>query len=399
MSPSVPSPSRRLVLLSLVLGMAGCKVLGVVGEDERTSRPLKTVWYQPHTGYARPKPAVLGGLVFVGTGSGQVIARDEGNGAQRWVATVGRGSLQSANLIARSGVVVAPVVSHTVGLDAATGRELWRYTAPIDSVGGGPPNPGTVAKVRIDADETAAYIAAWGPSLAAVDLRSGQVRWQWIPEPGTPFRFGAEGVTLDGGEVFLASFHALDSRGTRCEMWVVALQAATGNQLWVSKIPAPGSISCTAGRPAVTADRVIAMLITGEMFGLDRKTGKVVWNVPRDTTAYLSVLSSPAVRDGIVYTGTGDDHLRALRASDGQPLWRTPVRAQFVDDLLVTARRVIGVDGPYLFVFDRATGKLLRQVEQPHPPALGGVFPATPADLNGRIIAPVNGGVWVFQEP
>jgi outer membrane protein assembly factor BamB len=141
------------------------------------------------------------------------------------------------------------------------------------------------------------------------------------------------------------------------------------------------------------------MLVTGEIFGLDRKTGAVVWSVPRDTASYLSVLSSPAVRDGIVYTGTGDDHLRALRASDGQPLWRTPVRAQFVDDLLITEKRIIGVDGPYLFVFERLTGKLLVRAEQPHPPKLGGVFPATPASVDGRIVAPVNGGVWAFQEP
>jgi hypothetical protein len=48
-------------------------------------------------------------------------------------------------------------------------------------------------------------------------------------------------------------------------MWVVALEARTGRQLWLTRIPAGGAISCTAGRPAVTADRVVAMLITGEM--------------------------------------------------------------------------------------------------------------------------------------
>ena len=396
---SICSAAPRLIFASTLLAVTGCELFSAPEEGEGRGLQLKTLWYQPHAGYARPMPAALGDLVYTATGAGQVIARDIRTGSARWSVTVGGASLQSANLVARSGVVVAPVVYHTVALDAATGRELWRYLAPIDSVGGGPPNPGTVAKVRVEADDEAAYISAWGASVAAVELRTGRVRWQWTPDPGTPFRFGAEGVALDRGEVFLVASHALDVRGTRCEMWVVALDARTGSQLWIAKVPARGSISCTAGRPGVTADRVVAMLITGEVFGLDRKTGAVVWSVPRDTASYLSVLSSPAVRDGTVYTGTGDDHLRALRASDGQPLWRTPVRAQFVDDLLVTEKRIIGVDGPYLFVFDRPTGKLLARAEQPHPPKLGGVFPATPASIDGRIIAPVNGGVWAFQEP
>jgi glucose dehydrogenase len=182
-------------------------------------------------------------------------------------------------------------------------------------------------------------------------------------------------------------------------MWVVALDARTGRQLWVSRIPASGPISCTAGRPAVTADRVVAMLITGEMYGLDRRTGKVVWSTPRDSAAYLSVLSSPVAYDGVIYAGAANDHVKAVRARDGETLWRTPVRAQFTSDLLVTERHIYGVDGPFLFVFDRRGGRLLGQERQPEAPELGGLFPGSPTYANGRVFAPVNGGVWAFDEP
>ncbi|HEX8455631.1 MAG TPA: PQQ-binding-like beta-propeller repeat protein [Longimicrobium sp.] len=385
-----------LCMAALVLG-GGCRAAGDPGGGEPVR--LRTLWYQAQAGHPRVQPVADGERVYTGTGAGQVIARDLATGAPRWTATVGRGGVEGGNLLVRSGVVVAPVLYHTTGLDAATGRELWRYQAPLDTVGGGAPNPGTVVKVRIAADDEAAYVAAWGPSVAAVELRTGRVRWQWQPEPGTPFRFGAEGVTLDGGEIFLVSDHALDAKGARCEMWVVALEARTGRQLWVAKLPAAGAISCTAGRPAVTADRVVAMLITGEMYGLDRKTGEVVWKSPRDSAAYLSVLSSPVAHGDVIYAGAPNDHVKAVRARDGAPVWSTPVRAQFTTDLLVTERHVYGVDGPFLFVFDRRGGKLLAQVRQPKEPELGGLFPGTPTYADGRVFAPVNGGVWAFEEP
>jgi hypothetical protein len=62
------------------------------------------------------------------------------------------------------------------------------------------------------------------------------------------------------------------------------------------------------------------------------------------------VLSRPVAHGDVIYAGAGNDHVKAVRARDGEPLWRTPVRAQFTSDLLVTERHIYGVDGPFLFV-------------------------------------------------
>lgn len=172
----VPRRIYPLILLSgAIWASAGCELFDPPDETEADTLRLRSLWVQPQAGYARPQPAVAGGLVYTATGDGRVIARDLETGTPRWSATVGSGSLEGANLVASAEVVVAPVVYHTVGLDAATGRELWRYEAPIDSVGGGPPNPGTVARVRIAADDEAVYLSAWGSSVAAVELRTGHV--------------------------------------------------------------------------------------------------------------------------------------------------------------------------------------------------------------------------------
>lgn len=393
----------RLLCIPLGLTMlAGCEDLDrLLSSDPVPTVRVERAWDARHSGYANVQPAVARDLVFVGTGEGQVIARSRITGTQRWVAQVASRRMEGANLVARSGVVIAPAVFHTTALDAATGSELWRYRAPLDTVGGGPPNPGTVANVRIDADEEAAYIAAWGGTIAAVELRSGRVQWTWQPEPEIPYRFGAEGVTVSGSEVFATIWHALDTRGSQCEGWVVALDARTGRQLWRTTLPTSMSMVCTAGRPAVTADRVIAMLISGELFGLDRRTGQIAWRTPQERAGpndpTLAVLTSPAVADDIVYADAGNYHLRALRASDGKLLWRTRYEGQFKDDLLITEHRIYAPGGQ-LYVFDRRTGAWLGMLGQPGKTGYASFFPASPvADPEGRIFAPYEGGLMAFS--
>src|SRR5438105_10215340 len=141
-------------------------------------------WYQPQSGWARARPAVVGNTVYFGDGYGKVIARDVASGERKWTARLGQQRVDGANILVRSGVVVAPLESYTVGLDASSGRELWRYSAPADTVGVPPGSvalPGEVIESHIDADDNTVYIPAWGASVSAVDLHSGQIRWIWQP--------------------------------------------------------------------------------------------------------------------------------------------------------------------------------------------------------------------------
>ncbi|MDP9347729.1 MAG: PQQ-binding-like beta-propeller repeat protein [Gemmatimonadota bacterium] len=355
-------------------------------------------WYQTQTGHAAAQPAIAGDLVFVGTGDGHVVARDRDSGAQRWAARVGTARIEGANLVARSGVVVAPVLFHTAGLDAATGAELWRYRAPADTVDGGQPNPGSVGSAHVDADDSTAYVPAWGGTIAAVALRSGELRWRWQPEPGIPHRFGAQGVRVSEGTVYATVWHFLNARGTACEGWVVALDARTGRERWRTVLPTPSSAVCIPGRPALASGRVFAMLITGELFALDQSTGKVAWSVPRERGVFNSVIAGPASVDGVVYADAGTHHLRAFDANTGRMLWRAPYAGQFKHDLLVTDRRIYGPDGSELYVFDRRTGVVRKVLEQPRQKPSFSLFSATPASADGQVIVPVNGGVWAFPE-
>lgn len=392
-------------IAALSASLSGCEELNeLTGSDEyggRTAR-VREHWHAPHPGYANPQPALTEDLVFVGTGDGRVIARDRARGTQRWATRVSPGGSEAANLIARAGVVVAPVLFHTVGLDAATGAELWRYEAPLDTVDGGPRTPGQLLRVRLDADEQAVYIPAWGGTIASVELRTGRVRWRWQPEPGIAHRFGAQGVRVSGGTLFATVWHFLNASGTQAEAWVVALDAATGRQLWRTVLPVGLSGVSVAGRPEVTPEGVVAMTVSGDLFSLDRGTGRVMWHVPRQQPGLNAighpVFAGPAVAGNTVYADDGFSALRAVRSGDGKLLWRSPYPGgQFVDDLLVTSTHIYGPAGQ-LHAFDRRMGAWLGMVGQPGKTGYDSFFPATPAAADGRVFAPYEGGILAFSD-
>lgn len=99
------------------------------------------------------------------------------------------------------------------------------------------------------------------------------------------------------------------------------------------------------------------------LHAIDPATGTIKWKF----TVPNQIFSTPAVRDGVVYFHSRDDHVYAVRAADGTLLWKTPAPAPqnwiaVYQDLTksspaVDAERVyVGIDTE-LVALDRTTGK------------------------------------------
>jgi len=367
---------------------------------------VRTRWYREQRGESSAQPAVVGDVAYVGTGDGHVIARDRRTGAERWRGqiavngSVGGGS--GVTLVARAGVVVAPSVGHVMALEAATGREVWRYSPPPDVPYGGPNAlPGQVSRTRADADAEAVYLPAWGASVSALDLRTGTVRWVWQPGRSAGdtaadgrFRSGAEGVRVSGDTVFVAAWHFLDRLGLRSEPWLVALDRATGRELWHVVLPSYTGGVVASGAPALYRNLVILGTRGGHAWAIDRSTQALAWHyVPR--TRYAT-FAQPEVYGDALYIDGGDERLYALRAGDGTVLWAADVSGA-TKDLLATDRRVYYPSAGRLHVVDRASGRVITTVRAPG--AEGDIFesPVTVADR--RVFVNVTQGVWSFDEP
>jgi outer membrane protein assembly factor BamB len=363
-------------------------------------------WYAAQTGYAYARPVVVGDAVVFGTGNGQLVAYDAGSGAVRWRSAIGVEMIGGANLIARSGVVVAPITGYTSGVDAQTGRELWRYLSPLDTVAyrGGTANAGNLVQVHIDADDQTVYIPAWGASVSAVDIKSGVARWVWRPGATASdtaaagiFRSGAEGVRVSGDTVFVTAWHNLVQNGVRAEAWLVALDRASGTELWRVVMPSYTGGAFVRGAPALFQNLVLFTSAGGYIYAVDRTTRQVVWQhtpQPQHTT----VAQAEVVGD-VVYIDGGDGNVYALGAGDGVERWHSTINAQLTTDILATDRRLVFASGAYLFILDRATGAELQRFTQPHTVADNALFSSTATALDGQIFVTMNGAAWSFDQP
>ncbi len=366
---------------------------------------MRERWHQAQAGYGQARPAVAGGVVYFTTGDGQVVARDVATGAPRWAAEVAGGPVEGANVVARGGVVAVAVVGYTVGLDAATGRALWRYEAPRDTGLGSVGGPGQVVQSHLDADDQTLYVPAWGASVSALDLRTGAARWVWRPgraptdtaSSGQLFRSGAMGVRVSGDTVFATAWHDLVPSGVRTEAWLVALDRTTGRELWRAVLPnARGGI--VRGAPALVGRYAVFNTSEVRVYAVDRSTGRLGWEFAAPGSALTPSSQVEAYGDA-VYVDGGDGQVYGLGAADGAVRSRAAIRTQATRDLLVTERRVVVVEGDELTVFDRATGRAVARTTQPRAAEFDRLFASAAAYAGGRLFVTVNGAAWSFDEP
>ncbi|MGI8618034.1 MAG: PQQ-binding-like beta-propeller repeat protein [Gemmatimonadaceae bacterium] len=380
------------------------------GQDpvEPGTHGVRQRWYQAQpSGFPNARPAVSDDLAYFATGGGFVVARDLSTGTARWTTLVGASrhaaspEIDGANLVLRNGVLVVPVSFHTSGLDAASGAELWRYEAPLDTIDKALPRPGYLASARIAADENTVYIPAWGATVSAVDVRTGATKWIWRVEPTLEFRSGASGVSVSGDTVFATIWHNLNRLGGLSEAWLLALDRTTGRELWRVVLPVQGCCVVVAGAPAVWRNLVVMTMVNGYLFAVDRDTRQIAWQVPPKAPQYglaTALISGAAVYGDVVYANGVDRKIGAFRASDGQQLWESVEVGQLYDDMLVTERHIYASDGAKLIILDRQSG--VRYSSLGHPRGDDDfVFSASVAVHKGQVFVPISNGAWSFDEP
>lgn len=401
----------RRTLLPACLLWAGCAEPALGPDGGRVERGrVTTRWYAAQAAaFVNARPAVADGVVYFGLADGGVVARDAAGGAERWRATAVPGErITGANMVAGGGVVVAPGVTQVVALDAATGRERWRFAPPADPTQGSTPAPGLVTASRLALDGGQVFVPAYGASVSALDAATGTVRWVWQARAtaadtapgayGGRFRSGASGVRVDADVVYGTVWHARDARGLTCEVWLVALDRATGRELWRATEPSQASGICIEGAPAVAAGRVVATHRGGATFAVDQANGTVVWRWA--APARYSTLSEPALADAggadpVVYVDGGDESAYALGVRDGSVRGRVAAGLGATTDLAVTVRRVYHVSNGLLQVFDRASGSVVAALRTREE---GGVFGGVTV-LGGRVYLAGFDAAWVVDEP
>lgn len=217
--------------------------------------------------------ALAEGVVYVGASDGNTYAIDAATGRELW--RFGTSSTLNAPTLANDAVIAGGYDGNLYAIDAATGVERWRFAT------GGEVGSPTVANGTV-------FVASNDFYLYAVDVRSGVERWRFTTGVEVQSKPAAANdlVFVDGG----ASLYALD--------------AISGAQRW----------SFSAGEEHIFGGHVatpdgMVYLAGSNLYAIDARSGQERWRFASDSGWAPTLL---AVADGVVYTNSGDDSFAAL---------------------------------------------------------------------------------------
>ena len=165
------------------------------------------------------------------------------------------------------------------------------------------------------------YAASTNGKLAAFDAATGKRLWEtstkvkqgWLGFGGKKGKAVPEG-TYAGGPTVVGDLLAV---GT-LDGYVYGLNPKDGSRLWTSELD-----SEVIAPPAISGDMVIVRTQDGRVYGLDAATGKRRWVYDQGTVPSLSLrgYGMPLAANGVVFIGSDDGKLVALRQDNGEKLW------------------------------------------------------------------------------
>jgi len=203
-----------------------------------------------------------------------------------------------------------------VALDAATGRELWRYVLPSPAGLG-----------ESDGDDEAYYVGLHDHRVLALRATDGVLLWSRDLGPDWPYGGVVRGMTVSGDTVYAAVEHDTGINGYIGTGDVFALDRRTGAVHWVYR-NGDGTrldIYQSAGR---VAGRLLLLSANweNEYIAIDRLTGVEVWRAHGEDP-YFGMDEAPEVRGDRAYFASQDQHAVAVELATGRVLWRAEVRS------------------------------------------------------------------------
>ncbi|MDB5481019.1 MAG: Pyrrolo-quinoline quinone [Caulobacteraceae bacterium] len=258
---------------------------GALGWRSRTDAPLHAA------------PTVADGRVFVADVNDELLAFDTASGLQLWtyqaLTEPARILAASSSAVANDTLVTSFASGELVALRAANGNELWNAalarasrTNALSEIRDIPGRP-VVYKTDVFAVSHADY-------FAAVDLRTGSVRWT-LPVSAITTPWAAGDVV-----------YVVDQSGQ-----VICVSRDSGQVYWIRDLNAGLKKKKRAywSSPVLASNRLVTLSSKGEALALNPKTGAPLGSLRLGTGALLG----PIAVSGMIYAVTEGGQLVAIR--------------------------------------------------------------------------------------
>lgn len=296
-----------ILVSSLALTGAGCQEVTGGPPAARTEVVWRTPVQERFAG-TTSVPETDGQRVYV-TGTG-VAAFDVQSGARVWQTPRFTESIPT-HLAVRGGRVFAAEAT-VWAFDAATGRELWRYTPDSDA-----------SLSQSAADERAVYFGTRTRRVYALGAADGAPLWTVRLGADWPHDSPVKGIAAVGDTVYAAIDRHYSPNGFYSAGVIAALDRATGRELWRHQNGTGADSRGIIRAPTVAGRLLLAADHKGSAFyAVDRFTGQEVWRTPTEP-GFAGPDSPPVVAAGVAYASGNDAYVYALELATGRVLWRT----------------------------------------------------------------------------
>lgn len=350
---------------------------------------------------ARPvtaTPAVVDGVVYVGSWDATMFAFDAGTGAVRWehrsppapgatygpiVSSVAVADVTAPGTATRR-LVVFGSGPRVYALDAADGSEVWVHDAsngviatPTEYESSPVVHGGLVLIGRDTHNQGVSETGGVRGGLVALDVLTGEVEWTFEPEqeqPGTGCGgiWGSPVVDPQLGYAFVGAANCphADSTWTAYTNAVTAVDLDTGAPVWSFRPNGPPDDDTDFGAtPNLFVDSTGRRVLgagkkDGTYYALDPASGVLLWSthVVDPAPNIGGFIGSPAVYGGDVFGGTAigtPSYFHSLDGATGAVRWQGGIGPTYGATAVVNGVAFNAALDDLLKAYDTDTGRVL----------------------------------------
>lgn len=284
-------------------------------------RPLENLkWKYKTDGKIFSSPIAKDGVVYIGSEDGFLFAIDEKLGNLKWKFKTG-GAIHSSPSLFENILYFGSFDGNYYAVNTKNGKLLWKFRTGgehwLGEVGMGGMKPETQymedlwdfylsSPVVYEKGKSAFVIFGSSDSnIYSVDAKTGELKWKFKtngPVHGTP--------VIDKNKIYVGGWDAT----------LYALEAESGKLVWQFQTGTKTGFKGIQSSVAVHDGKVYFGAREPFFFALNADTGKLVWKYDAENSW---ILSSPVIKDNIVYVGISDTYaLLALDVKTGAEKYR-----------------------------------------------------------------------------
>ena len=292
--------------------------------------------------------AIAGGVAYVGTQKGELIAVSLGDGQARWRYAAKAEIGESSPAVGAGMVFVGDLAGVVHGVSAGDGRGVWTFKTGAE-VKSSP----VVAGNRV-------LVGSYDGHLYCLAAATGKLLWKVKTGAAVHATAGvAEGTAFVTG----------------CDEILRAVRIADGRQLYQVR-----SGAYTGASPALLAGNAFYGTFNNDVLGVNLVARQVGWRY-RNPERQFPFYSSAAIIDARVVVGGRDKAVHCLDAYTGNAHWTFQTQARVDSSPAIAGNRVfVGSNDGRLYVLDFYSGRKVAEFN------VGAPVSASPAVASGRVV-------------